>query len=54
MTGELCAPAIQGTEATRSIAIIRFNRPAELNPLSMAALDQLKTTLSAGWCNASV
>jgi len=35
------------TEVTDSIAILRFNRPAERNPLSRATLHELKTALSA-------
>lgn len=35
------------TEVTGSIAIIRFNRPAERNPLSRATLHELQTTLAA-------
>lgn len=33
------------TEVAESIAIIRFNRPAERNPLSRSTLQELKTTL---------
>ena len=40
------SPAVL-TEVTDSIAIIRFNRPAERNPLSRATLLELKTTLAA-------
>jgi len=35
------------TEVTGSIAILRFNRPAERNPLSRTTLQELKTTLAA-------
>jgi enoyl-CoA hydratase len=35
------------TEITDSIAIVRFNRPAERNPLSLATLQELKSTTSA-------
>lgn len=34
------------TELDDSTAIIRFNRPAERNPLSIATLDQLRTAFS--------
>lgn len=34
-------------EVTGSIAILRFNRPAERNPLSRTTLQELKTTLAA-------
>lgn len=40
------SPAVL-TEVTDSIAIIRFNRPAERNPLSRATLQELKTALAA-------
>ncbi len=40
------SPAVL-VEVTDSIAIIRFNRPAERNPLSRATLQELKTTLAA-------
>jgi enoyl-CoA hydratase len=39
------SPAIV-TEVTNSIAIIRFNRPAERNPLSIATLQNLKRIVS--------
>jgi enoyl-CoA hydratase len=35
------------TEVSDSIAIVRFNRPAERNPLSLATLQELKSTTSA-------
>jgi enoyl-CoA hydratase len=35
------------TEVIDSIAILRFNRPAQRNPLSLATLQDLKITLSA-------
>jgi enoyl-CoA hydratase len=35
------------TEFRGSIAIVRFNRPAERNPLSVAILQELQNTLSA-------
>jgi len=35
------------TELNGSVAIIRFNRPAERNPLSVATLDELRTSFSA-------
>lgn len=44
MTGE--PPAII-TELNDSIAIVRFNRPAERNTLLIATLDELKNQLSA-------
>jgi len=34
------------TEVTGSIAIVRFNRPAQRNPLSLATLAELKCTTS--------
>ena len=40
------SPAVL-TEVIESTAIIRFNRPAERNPLSLATLQELKTTLAA-------
>jgi enoyl-CoA hydratase len=40
------SPAIV-TEFRASIAIVRFNRPAERNPLSLATLQELLNTLSA-------
>jgi enoyl-CoA hydratase len=35
------------TEITGSVAIVRFNRPAQRNPLSIATLQDLKRTTSA-------
>jgi enoyl-CoA hydratase len=35
------------TEVSDSIAIVRFNRPAERNPLSLATLQELKSTTPA-------
>ncbi len=35
------------TELNGSVAIIRFNRPAERNPLSIATLNELRTSFSA-------
>jgi len=35
------------TEVINSIAILRFNRPAQRNPLSLSTLQQLKSILSA-------
>lgn len=40
------SPAVL-TEVDDSIAIIRFNRPAERNPLSRTTLQELKTSLAA-------
>ena len=40
------SPAVV-TEVDDSIAIIRFNRPAERNPLSRTTLQELKTSLAA-------
>lgn len=34
------------TQLTGSVSIIRFNRPAERNPLSIATLNQLRTSFS--------
>src|SRR3982074_3519005 len=34
------------TEVTGSIALVRFNRPAQRNPLSLATLEELKQTTS--------
>jgi enoyl-CoA hydratase len=35
------------TETTGSIAIVRFDRPTERNPLSLSTLQELESTLSA-------
>ena len=34
------------TELTGSVAVIRFNRPQERNPLSIATLDELRSSFS--------
>jgi enoyl-CoA hydratase len=39
-------PSSLVTEITGNVAIIRFNRPAERNPLSIATLNELKTSFS--------
>lgn len=46
MTGEPPAPAIEVTEVAGSNAILRFARPAERNPLSIATLSELKSAFS--------
>jgi len=46
MTGEPPAPAIEVTEVGGSNAILRFARPAERNPLSIATLSELKSAFS--------
>jgi enoyl-CoA hydratase len=39
-------PSSLVTEITGNVAIIRFNRPAERNPLSIATLNELRTSFS--------
>jgi enoyl-CoA hydratase/carnithine racemase len=42
------------TELTGSVAIIRFNRPAERNPLSIATLNELRTSFSTAAVSSNV
>lgn len=42
------------TEITGPIAVVRFNRPAQRNPLSLATLEDLKRTTSALFSNSAI
>ena len=45
MIDEVSSPVV--TEVTGPIAIVRFNRPAQRNPLSLGVLQELRLTTSA-------
>lgn len=42
------------TELNGSVAVIRFNRPAERNPLSIATLNELRTSFSTAAASSNV
>src|SRR5687767_13100314 len=42
------------TKLTGSVAVIRFNRPAERNPLSITTLNELRTSFSTATASSNV